>query len=304
MSFTAMTAQPSLSRRRFIQRGVQTAVGIAASVPALRLTAAESSPLFTALGVASRVNRAGELKALGAQYLVESVGGLLVPDQPESDFAPRLAAAVKAALPVRGCNGFIRPPHLKCTGPEANHEAVLEWAEIVFRRAQQAGVEYIVFGSAGARRLPEGWPVEKADEQFTELLRRMGPLAQARDVTVAVEPLQQRECNYLMRLSEVVKVVRSAGQSRIRAVADLYHMSSMEEGPEIIAEAAPLLHCIEIAEREGRTPPGVAGQDFRPYFSALSQAGFSGPITIEGRWTPEQLKAGFLEIRRQAAETD
>jgi sugar phosphate isomerase/epimerase len=223
-----------------------------------------------------------------------------MPDKPESDFAPRLEAAKASVLPVRGCNGFIRPPHLKCTGPEANPEAVLEWAEIVFRRAQQAGVEYIVFGSAGARRLPEGWPAEKADEQFIELLRRMGPLAEQHHVTVAVEPLQERECNYLMRLADVIRVVRAANHSRIRAVADFYHMSSMEEGPEILAEAAPFLHCIEIAERDGRTPPGVAGQDFRPYFRALRQAGYSGPITIEGRWTPEQLSEGLIEIRWQA----
>lgn len=296
-----MMPASSPNRRTFLGRALGSLAGLVLGTTALRgRGGADSSPMFTAFGVVARLNRAAELKALGAEYLIETVDGLLMPARPESDFVRQLELLEDSPLPVRGCNVFITGSGLKCIGPDANHEAVLERAEVVFRRAQQAGVHCIVFGSAGARHRPEGWPMDQADEQFIELLRRMAVQAEQHDRVVAVEPLQERECNYLTRLGEVLQVVRAVARPSIRAVADLYHMATMEEGPEIIAEAAPFLQCIEIAERDGRTAPGVNGQDFRPYFRALHGAGFSGPITIEGLWTPEQLRDGFEEIKRQA----
>ncbi len=57
---------------------------------------------------------------------------------------------------------------------------------------------------------------------------------------------------------------------------------------------------MEIAEKEGRTAPGVQGDDFRPYFQVLKKAGYHGAISLEGRWKMEQLPKAFETILEQA----
>ena len=98
----------------------------------------------------------------------------------------------EAPVPIRAANGFL-PGSLKCTGPDANHEGVLSFAEVAFRRAQKVGIETICFGSSGARSIPAGFNREAAEGQFVELLRKMGALAEPYGVTVAVEPLTGEE---------------------------------------------------------------------------------------------------------------
>ena len=59
---------------------------------------------------------------------------------------------------------------------------------------------------------------------------------------------------------------------------------------------------VEIAEKEGRTYPGVKGDDFRPFFKVLREAGYKGAINMEAKGTDEQIAAAFKEIAKQAAD--
>src|SRR3546814_3651661 len=56
------------------------------------------------------------------------------------------------------------------------------------------------------------------------------------------------------------------------------------ESPRIIRKAAKYIYHCDLAEKEGRTAPGVHGQDFTPYFQALKDIGYQGKIAIECRW--------------------
>ena len=56
------------------------------------------------------------------------------------------------------------------------------------------------------------------------------------------------------------------------------------ESPSSIERAKGYVVYCEVAERDGRTPPGVHGDDFRPYFAALKKIGYDGKIMIECRW--------------------
>jgi len=288
-------------RRTFLWRAALAAAGMLAGSQSW-LRAEPPKRLFSGIGITARLERAAELKAAGADYLVETVERLVMPDRPEADFEDRLRLVTASPLPVRGCNSFLRHPRLRCTGPDADHEAVLAFAETAFRRLARAGGTFIGFGSNTSRQVPDGWPRERADEQFVSLLRRMGPLAAKHGIVVAVEQLRTSECNYLNRLGEVVRVVDAVDHPAIRVLADLFHMAVMGDTPGDLSAAMPWVALVEIAEKEKRTVPGVAGDDFRPYFAALARGGSSGPINIEADGTPGQLKNAFETIRRQAAD--
>ena len=212
-----------------------------------------------------------------------AVKRFLIPDQPESEWLQKLEQAKACPLPIPSCNNFL-PGSLKSTGPAADHEGILQYSEIAFRRAHQVGVKIIVFGSSGSRMLPEGFPRKEAQEQFVSVLRKMGPLAQAHGVTVAVEPLRRQECNFINTISEGATIVEKVNHPNIRLLFDIYHMLQNGEDPSDLKKVGHLLVHGHIAEKETRSAPGVAGDDFRPFFAALKSIGYKGRISVEGKW--------------------
>jgi sugar phosphate isomerase/epimerase len=296
---------PSLlhsTRREFVRRSSLALVGIAAGWPGRSPAATPPRRLFSGIGITGPINRAAEFKAAGADYIVPAVADFLMPDRPDKDFALQRDLASASPLPALGCNKFLRDARLRCTGPDADHAAVLAFSAIAFRRLAEVGGKFIGFGSSSARQLPANWPKARADKQFVALLRAMGPLAARHGITISVEQLQESECNYLNHLGQVVEIVAAVGHPNIRVLADLFHIAVMGDTPADLAKAVPFAGLVEIAEKENRTVPGVGGQDFRPYFEALARGGYSGPITIEGEGTSAQLKNAFQTISRQATD--
>ena len=292
-----LVRQKSIGRRTVLAAG--GAALIASYVPQAQ---ARARNLFDAVGITAKIGRAAELQALGAQFIVESVADFLIPFASDADFAANARRAKAAPLRIRGCNSFLRDPSLICVGPKADHPRVLEYARTAFVRLQSIGGAYIVFGSNSARRIPDGWTKPQADEQFIALLKAMAPLAQRHGITVAVEMQQSKECNYLNFIDEVVAVVAPVNHPNIRVLADLFHMRVMGDTPEKLTAALPWVGVVEMAEREQRTLPGVAGDDFRPFFTALARGGFRGPADIEGDGTPEQLRNAFKTVAAQSAD--
>jgi len=235
------------------------------------------------LGVCASIGQAAVIRGAGCEYVEESVQGFLVPDRPEREFRDKAAALAGAGLPVIACNSFL-PGALKSVGPEARHDLIIAYAGTAFRRAREAGVGIVVFGSGGSRSIPDGFDRALARGQFIGLLQALGPLAREHGVTVVVEPLHAGECNFINTVAQGAAIVQEVGHPNVRLLADIYHMLRESEGPEALVEAGPLLKHCHIAEKDRRTPPGTAGDDFGPYLRALERAGYAGAISLECRF--------------------
>jgi sugar phosphate isomerase/epimerase len=193
------------------------------------------------------------------------------------------------------------PASLKAVGPEAAHDAIVKYATTAFERAKVAGIKVLVFGSAASRRIPEGFPREQAVTQIIALCRRLAEPAASNGVTVAIEPLNKRECNFLVRLDEIVEVVAKVGHPSLGITADLYHMAIEGDGAAECAQAAKWIRHVHIAEKASRTPPGVKGDDFTPWFRVLKQRQYAGCISFECRWTnmAAELPVAIETVRNQ-----
>ena len=119
---------------------------------------------------------------------------------------------------------------------------------------------------------------------------------------MVLEQLQAKECNYINRIGEAAALIRETGHPNVRLLADLYHMACGGDTPADLKAAMDVVVHIEIAEKAERTYPGVKGDDFRPYFRILREAGYHGAVSIEGRGNDGQIAHAFDEIARQAAE--
>lgn len=255
------------------------------------------------LGLCGSIDQADAAVKAGFDYLEANVQVLLKAEAGEDDFAPELKASQAAPLPVLAANCFL-PGALKCTGPDVDMDRLVRYAETAFCRARLIGIRHIVFGSGGARQIPEGFDFSTARKQFIDGLRRIAPLAEEHKIIVVIEPLNAKECNFITSLAEGASIVKETNHPHIRLLADFYHMSKDGEDPNEIAVHGEWLHHIHVAEKEGRFAPGTGGEDFGPYLRALKQIDYKGAISYECGWkqfaeqAAESVKGFREQIRR------
>ena len=237
----------------------------------------------------------------GIDYIEESVGGALCPQDDDAAFQARLAKCNSAVAPVVAANCFL-PGELKSTGPDVDEAALDAYVATAFARAEQVGIGKIVFGSGGSRQVPDGFDKAAAVAQLTAHLKRWGPIGARHNVTIVIEPLQTAECNIINSVTEGAELARAADHPNVRLLADFYHMMCDGEGPESLRAAGDVLHHFHVAEKDKRTAPGMEGDDFRPYLKALKDIGYDGTVSLECGFGEDMLAgatAGLAELRRQ-----
>lgn len=256
------------------------------------------------IGIVQSMENDSLLRAAGYRHLVENTSKLLSPRTvSDEQFQLLLKTIRECRVPVIACNIFI-PGDLKVVGTEVNEKAVLDYVAIVLQRAQKAGLKMIIWGSGGSRRIPDGFDPAKAREQFIAIAGKIAALAGKYNVILAVESLNSSETNFINTLREAFEIARAVNHKNLRLCADFYHMLREEESPDIIREAGDYIVYAELAEKKERTPPGVKGDDFRPYLTALKNIKYKGKIVIECRWKdlPSEAAPAYLELKKQVAD--
>lgn len=119
----------------------------------------------------------------------------------------RAAQLEKAGVSLESMN-VLFPGDFRLTGPQADFSAVDSYLEENLPKAQALGVKVVVFGSGGARHVPEGFPQEEAFAQLVELCREhIASAAAAHGITCCVEPLNRKETNILTTSGECFRLV-------------------------------------------------------------------------------------------------
>lgn len=219
---------------------------------------------------------------VGYDYFEMTVGALLKPREDETAFQAALAEMRAAQLPCPVLNVFI-PADLKITGPDVNMAALEQYVTIACQRARQADVKAIVFGSGGARRVPEGFDHAAARKQIIQFCQMLGPIAARNDITIVIEPLNLTECNILNTVAECAGIVRAVDHPAVQLLVDAYHLLKDNDSLEDVVAYGELLAHAHIATIPNRLPPGLEPCDLRPFFQALQRGGYDGRISIEGK---------------------
>jgi sugar phosphate isomerase/epimerase len=227
----------------------------------------------------------------GCDFLEGFVQEWFQPETADADHVSPATALRARGFALPAANRFL-PPDLKVSGPNVDYARLDRFAATAFRRAKEHGTTLIVFGSAGARQVPEGFSLATAFEQYVDVLRQCGPLAEENGVTLLVEPLNRGECNLVNTLLEGAEAVRRANTNGVKLLVDFFHMARNGESPDDLAKAGPLIAHAHTAENRDRAAPGTHGENFRPYFRALRRTGYNRALTIEADWTDFPAEAG------------
>ena len=228
----------------------------------------------------------------GYDFSESTLGMILSLTEEEAD---RLAKAkAEGNFHLEACNCFI-PGSLPICAGEKRAE-LRDYVEKAMARMQKLGVETVVFGSGGARRIPDGMDRATAMEEIANFLTMCNDVAQNYGVTVVIEPLNHKECNVLLTVAEGAELARRVDLPYIKLLADSYHVFVEDEDLSHIWENKDILRHIHVAEVPDRVYPGRDGGEYLKKFAqALRQAGYEGRVTVECGFTdflPEMQAAG------------
>jgi sugar phosphate isomerase/epimerase len=239
----------------------------------------------------------------GYDYIELGITGALQPERPEAEVMPPLLADFSKSPLHSEAYNLLLPGDLKVVGPQTDTSRQERYLASAFARASALGGKVAVFGSGGARGIPEGWAKDKAEEQVVAFLHRAGDAAARHGMVVAIEPLNTSECNFINSVAEGAALARLANHPAVGVLSDLYHVDYEGQSYEETRVALPWLHHVHIAG-EGRRAPETADHAFlRDYFAVLKSSGYTGRVSIEARW--EDLAgqmATSLEVMREAWE--
>lgn len=245
--------------------GLELRLGVCASM---------ISPERDPIGIAAIETAA----ALGFDYIELSLAHLAA--LPDGEFAALMARVERSGLRCEACNNFF-PPQVRLTGPAADLQAALDYAEAAMARAARLGVEVIVLGSSGAKNVPDGFPPEAARDQLLALLHELAPAAEAHGITIALEPISRPEANFIIRAAEALELGRAVAHPHVGLLVDFYHLATEDEDPAIVRLAASELRHLHFATPGARAFPATWEQQYDPFFGALSNVHYRGRMSIE-----------------------
>ena len=234
------------------------------------------------VGVCGGKGNLQKAKDVGFDYVEMSASGMA--EMSDADFESLLKAVKETGIPVKATNGFIPGKSgIRITGPDINPAKQLEYAKKCLPRLHKIGVKVAVLGSGGARRIPDGFSKEQAFKQMVDFCKLLAPVAEANEVVIAIEPLNSNECNFITRVTEALEVALAVNHPNIQVMADIYHMAKDNESAGSILKAGQHLRHIHIATPQKRSYPLSFDEfNYKPYFDALKQIGYTGCVSIEG----------------------
>src|SRR5436190_23893804 len=218
-------------------------------------------------------------KAAGFQYV--ELGTSEIAALSDADYEQAVRHIKEVGLPTPVTNLFL-PATIKVTGPETDREQQMKYVRSAFDRLARLGTQIVVFGSGGARRVPDGFSKEAAFQQLVDFGRRIGPEARARGITVAVEPLRRAETNIINSAAEGLALVEAIDDPNFQLMIDFYHLASEQEDPSIVVRARQHLRHLHMANPQGRVfPQAWEEYGYAPFFANLRAIGYDKRISVE-----------------------
>jgi len=223
-------------------------------------------------------------KKVGLDFVEASFSGLGTTDKNSLDKYTSLLAELN--LPCVSTNGMLFGD-FRLTGPNAD---LARAGDFVYKTldysAKAVGYKYVVFGSSGARNVPNGFSHEEATEQITKFLAEyVAPAMREFGVVCLIEELCPKETNIIQTCAEAMKIIKAVNLPEIKLLIDYYHTETSEEPVESLEAYVPYTKHVHIASPRNsrRYPIPEDGDDYKKFFDILRSGGYTEMnISLEG----------------------
>jgi D-psicose/D-tagatose/L-ribulose 3-epimerase len=256
------------------------ALGVAAmAMPPVRANA----PAKVRVGYCTGLKNLEAAKAAGFDYVELSATEIATLSDADFDAASAHIKELGIATPAAN---LLLPATLKVTGPQTDPERQMRHLQTAFTRLSKLGTEVVVFGSGGARRVPDGFAKEEAFTQLVDFGRRAAREARANGITLTIEPLRKQETNIINTAADGLELVKAVDDPNFQLMIDFYHLASEQEDPSIVLRAKDHIRHLHMANPAGRVFPQRWEEfDYAPFFANLRAIGYDKRISVEGNTT-------------------
>lgn len=186
------------------------------------------------------------------------------------------------SFPCDACNNFL-PATLRLTGPAPTpYTQVRDYMEKAVERACQLEAETIVFGSAGAKNVPQGFQKEEAVKQIIEWFHLAADTVENTGIQIVIEPICFLESNIIRTVEEGYYLWKMINRPQVGLLTDYYHLAVEREPISHLEQAAKAIGHLHFADPVGRRYPSYANENMFPYFfETIRKIGYQGKISIE-----------------------
>lgn len=196
--------------------------------------------------------------------------------------------AARAGVSVTICGAF-GPNRDLSSEDQAIREAGLAYLERCTDFAEEVGSPFVsgpMYAAVGNTRLLEARARRAQWGRAVASLKAASGYAAGRGVKLAVEPLNRFETDLVNTVDQGLELINDVGADNVGLLLDAFHMNIEEKDiPAAIRRAAGRI--VEFhASANDRGTPGEDHLPWREIATALSDAGYKGPVVIEA-FTPE-----------------
>ncbi len=227
--------------------------------------------------IGTNIERAYVLKKQGFDFAELNVNAFAKLE--ESQFNELLNSMKATGIACEAACCFV-PSEIKLVGPVADWSLIKDYTTRAIYRSNLFGIKTIVFGSGGARRIPDGITRDEGLKDITAFLRDIAaPEAEKYGIEIAIEPLGFKECNAINTVEQGIIVAEETGHANVKTLADIYHMLRSDDPVSALGEKkGKIIHAhtsCPFAELGKRTYPSKHDENF-------DQFDFLNPIYLSG----------------------
>jgi sugar phosphate isomerase/epimerase len=175
------------------------------------------------------------------------------------------------------------PADLTIVGPDVDTDRLRRYVQRVFTGMWALGGVQVVLGMGSSRRVPAGFPRERAEAQFAQALMLIREAADRNGLDLVLNPLNRLETNLLTSLNACCRFFTDHHVGQVGLLADSYSLLGAAEPLEAIVECGALVEHVHIADA-GRAPPGQGDFDFGPFFATLRTIDYQGRLSLKCNW--------------------
>ena len=184
-------------------------------------------------------------------------------------------------IPCLACNLFF-PPALKIVGPQMDVDGIKTYLQRMLPFAAELGIESLVFGNGGARKIPAGATHESTWANLRTITELMEVEAGKAGIIISIEPLNTTETDIINSYSEGVKLTE--GLNHVATMIDSYHVAMENQTYDDVLQNPSQLKHLHTAYPTGRMVPSPTDDKtlYEDFIKTIKTLGYNNKISIEG----------------------
>ncbi len=184
--------------------------------------------------------------------------------------------------------------YLSSADPMVRMRAVSALCEVIEYGAE-FGQPKILLGLMQGR-LEAGVALNDALGWITEGLARAGEVAARLGLEIGLEPINRFILGYNSTVNDVLALIQRIGADNVRLLVDTFHMHIEERSiAGALVEGGARIGHVHLAD-SNRRAPGLGHFDFAEFFGTLRALGYTGDLTVECEYWPNQIVAARMAM--------